>query len=997
MQVAKMVYRLVAFLTLALLLPAAALPASSLLINEILASNALTNADELGEFDDWVELYNAGDLAEDAGGLYLSDDISVPQKWRIPDDSPSLTTIPPRGYLLIWLDDASDQGPLHAKLKLSSGGETLVLSERDGQTQIDAISFGRQRSDVSLGRSSDGGPDWRFFTTPTPSQANGGASFSAITGDVVFSEPGGLYPGPLKVELTAPQAEARIFVTRDGSTPTPHDSLAYTGALEITGKEVLRARAYVDGQLPGAIITQSYLLGVKHSLSIVSLVTDPKNLWDQDSGIYVRGDRGDTNFPYIGSNFWQDWERPAHFEYFTAEGQPELRIDAGIKIAGSWSRGWDKKSITVVTRGKFGTPRINYRFFDDKDIESFEGILLRADTFESGGWRMKNELLYEVNKATGRVVDMQAYRPAILYLNGEYWGIYNIMERKGLDFVQSNFGQTDVDILKNHGQQHQIVTGDIDNYQALLRFLRDENIREDRNYERALSWMDMPNFIDYWIYELYAGKGDNQNIRYWRPRRPDGRWRWIGYDYDWWNHYKGNDLTRLIEREVAYDFWLLGTMLRNERFRYSFLNRCADMFNSYLHPEQTLAHLDKIVNRIEEEVPAEIIRWNAESNKFTAAIAYMFEHLSYRPDTLRQQLIREYELGGSDTLTLDVDIAGGGSLKVSTLTIEKFPWVGEYFFDVPLRIEAIPSSGYEFVGWENSELGDGSAKVIEVLLNGPLDVKALFRPAGPQIVINEINYKSSSEFDPDDWVELFNTSTEPADLSGWVLKDDDDAHEFVIPEGTVVAGEGFLVVTRDLQRFGLHFPSVVNVTGNMDFGLGSDGDAVRLFNADNDLMDIVEYRNSWPWPPEANGKGVTLVLLDPLSDNSLARNWHVSRHSGSPAAPNVPDGTEGEPPPPVPELRLAQNKPNPFYDETELSFVLPRSASVRLEVFDLLGRSVAVLAEGSFASGSHSLRWSSSGIPRAQIAAELFFCRLTMTNPVSGERQELLIKMLRRH
>ena len=143
-------------------------PGMGLIINEFLASNDTCCADPSGDYDDWVELYNDSNEAIDLGGMYFTDTIGDDDPYQIPDTDPSLTTVQPKGYILIWCDDDQEQGPLHVSNKLSKGGESIVLISQDNQTIIDSLSFTEQTTDVSMGRDPNNVNEFIFFENPTP-------------------------------------------------------------------------------------------------------------------------------------------------------------------------------------------------------------------------------------------------------------------------------------------------------------------------------------------------------------------------------------------------------------------------------------------------------------------------------------------------------------------------------------------------------------------------------------------------------------------------------------------------------------------------------------------------------------------------------------------------------------------------------------------------------------------------------------------------------------
>jgi len=190
--------------------------AQQIYINEFMASNSSTIVDGI-DYDDWVELYNAGSSSVDIGGMYLSDDLAEPTLWQIPTGSPAVTTIPAGGYLLLWFDKETEQGPLHVDAKLGSGGEDIVLTASDGTTTIDAYTYGPQLSDVSEGRVGDGNPNFDYFGEPTPNASNDTDPGAPFTDAPVFSIDGGQFTSSVTLTLSG---SGDIYYTTDGSEPT---------------------------------------------------------------------------------------------------------------------------------------------------------------------------------------------------------------------------------------------------------------------------------------------------------------------------------------------------------------------------------------------------------------------------------------------------------------------------------------------------------------------------------------------------------------------------------------------------------------------------------------------------------------------------------------------------------------------------------------------------------------------------------------------------------
>ncbi len=247
----------------AMLAPIPGVAAPALLINEIVASNSHGSKDPQGQYEDWIELYNAGTTIVNTAGLYLTDDWDRPTKWRVPTNQPGLTMIPAYGYLLIWADDDLVSTGLHAAFRLSSSGGQLALYDTDGQTLIDSMEFGPQTPNVSYGRDPTAGNVWRFFAVPTPGSVNTGAYLGAVA-DLIFSHERGFYVEPLTVEIATRTAGASIYYTVDGSLPFDSQrglpaGQPYTGPISITTTTCLRAIAIRTGWMPTKVVTHTYI------------------------------------------------------------------------------------------------------------------------------------------------------------------------------------------------------------------------------------------------------------------------------------------------------------------------------------------------------------------------------------------------------------------------------------------------------------------------------------------------------------------------------------------------------------------------------------------------------------------------------------------------------------------------------------------------------------------------------------------------------------------
>jgi hypothetical protein len=949
-----------------------------IIINELMVSNGSTYSDEAGEFDDWIELYNDSDQDFDIGGMYLSDDSRNKKKWKIPEYDSEKTTILSRGFLIIWLDTDTDQGLLHASFKLSSDGEEIVLTDSDGIKEVDRIFFDKQILDISYGRYKDGESKWEYFKTPTPGERNRYGAKKKIVQNPIFSLKSGFYNGIVKIGLSTSSSTAKIFFSVDGSEPMENKKFLYTSAIKSDTSIVVRARVFEKGLLPSPVITRTYIINEKFDLPVISITTDPKNLYDWETGIYVKGPHASDEMPYYGANYYKDWEKKAHFEYFDVRGVSRVDMVLGLKISGSWSRWLPKKSFSINAKEKFGSDIISYSFFSDKDFSSFQSLKLRADAV--CGWHMKNELIYKINKHLNNTVDIQTYSPAVLFLNGQYWGIYNIMETKGADFIKNNYGLTDVDILEGWGR---VIEGNRKDYESILNYMNTNDIEKSSVYQHIKSRIDIMSFMDFWIYEFYTGKHDNTNIRYWHPRTSEGKWRWISYDMDSWNNvdYNLDEITIFEDRAV--DQWLLGRMLHNKQFSYDFSNRCADLLNSVLKPEFLTRVIDTIRSDIGSEIEREIKRWGkvidddhffpVNSQDWKTKEKWMNQFFRDRPDIVRNQIVKKLNLDGTASITVNSEFRDVGYIQINTLNNKALPWSGIYFKGIPIIITAVPEIGYIFTGWSDTSYQDNPT--ITLNLCDDLEITAYFKKSyAAPIVINEISYISSEGLKNCDWIELYNTSEKSIDLSECHIKYGKDESDFVFPAETMIRGNGYLVLCQDIKSFKEQFPDVKNCVVEFPFNLEDEGEIIRFYDKTELLIDSLAYNYVSPWPVIPVNARKTIELISWKLDNACGENWAVSKNHGTPGEHNST----------FKQIELInfvfheKSYPNPFSDRLTIKYNAPLQSKIHVTIYNNSGRVITSLYT---VNSSHKpIVWDAQDTNGNTLPSGTYLYRITVTD-----------------
>ncbi len=699
-------------------------------INEIMAGNSNTLQDEDEDYDDWVELHNTAAYDIDIAGLYISDNPDRPDKFQIPSGNESLTRIKAGGFLLLWLDKETGEGENHIDFKLDQDGEWIGIYDRDGQTLIDGIAFGKQYVDVSYGRSN--GNAWVFFRKPTPAAANSSTGLLETAEGVSISHPSGFYREKFHVTLTA-KGKGKIYYTLDGKEPDTIYGISYKGSILIDSTCALRTAIFRKGYFSSPVSEASYFLDGSYTLPVVSLTTDPGNLFDPEYGIYHE------------DNYWENWRYPAMLEYFDLNGVSRFRQKVDIKLAGRYSRRAEKKSFTVQANKKYGSGRIHYPLFRDKAfIKSVDGFQLRADAMfglnaepldkegtqrKWAGERIKNELIYRINKEMGSNVDMQAYEPVILFINGKYWGLYNLMERKGVDFIHNNHNVKDIDLL-NPYDKHSIVSGNMKHWESMIKYIEYNDMNEKTHYDRVGFMMDYQNFIDCWIYEVYIAKGDvNDNTRLWRPRHVDGQWRSISFDQDHWKDYHNNTINK-YKRYAGGKSYLFKLLIKSKWFKYQFVNRFCDYLNTVLLPDTVQQYIREIDAAVAAEKPFDRCAWE-EYMIFVepgAQVRWLNHFAEKRPDYIYRFLKSEAKLRNTFKLILEVEPKGSGAIQVNTITLSQFPWNGRYYQDIPILVTAIAKEGYRFDSW-TSNTGSETSPQVELTWKGQdLRMKAIFKP-----------------------------------------------------------------------------------------------------------------------------------------------------------------------------------------------------------------------------------------------------------------------------
>jgi hypothetical protein len=747
----------------------------------------------------------------------------------------------------------------------------------------------------------------------------------------------------------------------------------------------------LNGWLPSETESKTYIFGEDEAegLPVVFLSTDPSTFFDEDTGMYVMGPNASWDFPYFGANFWEDWERLIHFEILETDGSG-YAANAGVKIFGGWSRAFPQKSFSIFSRSYYGPSTFDYGLFPDSGIDNYEAFILRNSGNDWESTMLRDGFITSLTNNLN--IDHQQYRPAVLYLNGEFWGIQNIREKVNEHFLASHhlINAENIDLLDIQGvNEENIVHGTNIDYVNLLDYLENQDMGDPIVQNALEQWIDIESYMSYQAFQIFIDNRDwpGNNIKFWRDHRVGGKWRWILYDTDFgfsiWesNAYTYNTLSFALNPNgpgwpnPPWSTFLFRRMMDNDHFKNSFINIYCDFLNTVFQPDYLISHLDSIANNIEDIIPVHRARWYNNGNwpnstvnwqnRINTMANFSINRRSYAINHIKN----EFDLPNIAQTSLNIVPEGAGSIQLNTLKIIESGWNGYYFPTIPIEARAIPNEGFQFSSW--LEFPDSNATIL-VQVTDPFTLTAVFIPtnlSSGTTVINEINYNSSDDYNSDDWVELINPGEIEIDISDWILKDDDNSHGYTIPDETVIQPNNYLVLAKDMDLFSSSYPDINNVIGPFDFSLSGGGDQVRIFDNAGVLIDSVQYDDIDPWPVEPDGNGPTLELINPTLDNLLSESWAASTDNGTPGAQNSTyDNLSSDLISIIPEkIYLYPSYPNPFNPTTTISFDIPNTVvgtmnASSLHVFNIKGQRIETLINEAMKPGRHNIQWHPTNI-----------------------------------
>lgn len=760
---------------------------AQLKINELMSNNVSFLLDESYNYSMWVELYNPSATSSiNQSNFFFTDNKSVLKKWK-----PASKSISARSYSLLWFEREERSG--HCTFKLEPEGGTLYLVNSSNSI-IDSVKYPPQYRNISYGRRTDESNEWVFFEKPSPGLSNNEKQFATQRCiKPVFSLLNGFYKTSQILKFINTSASDSIRYTTNGSEPTKYSNLYIPGStINIGSNTIIRAKTFSFGKLSSDIATSTFFINHRNThLPVVSIVTDNANLIDNTIGIYVIGTNGITgNGMNVPANWNQDWDRPANFELFDTTGTSRINQELDIAIAGNWTRMNPQKSLKISPRKKYGEGQLGYDIFSKtKPGREYKDIQLR----NSGNdfyYSMMRDAFMSSLIIKRMDIDFLAYEPAVFFMNGLYYGIQNLRERSSKDYLFSNYGLDEDEI-------HLIESWDLPydtSYLPLSNYISNNDISKTVIYNKVCDMMDVDEFINYMISEIYYGNTDwpHNNLKIWKKIK-GGKWRWILFDTDFgFNLYNSNLhahnslLYALGEKSgeipQSWSTLLLRRLISNDGFRKKFIDRFCVQLSTTFATERVNHVMDSIASKITVEMVYHKSKW-ASYRTFAADLTNMKNFSSNRPKNMMGFLSSRF-MNSAQIYTVNIssNVSGATYLFNSEPVLDSEAKIS-YFKNKQIELKANPVSGYKFKHW--ATVSNASQVYTTPFFTGTLseniDLIAVFEKSDEEqlnenpVYINEIassNSMYADEFgDRDDYIEIFNKGNQSIDIGGWFLSD----------------------------------------------------------------------------------------------------------------------------------------------------------------------------------------------------------------------------------
>lgn len=685
----------------------------SLIINEIMTANVDEYISPTFNFESWIELYNPTTVAVSLGGIYLSDDASNLKKWKTPDE---MGIIPAKGYKIIWFDN-NNLSKTNADLKLDTDGGYIYISNTNGKL-ICSQQYPSLPQRTAYARTTDGNDIWALTANPTPAKSNNTTTYatSQIESPIVDKDDQ-LFEGTLNISVNIPQG-ATLRYTTDGTLPTLNNgATSSTGLFSIDKTTIFRFRLFKNNYLPSQVTTRSYIYNnLGYEGGILSIVSDPRFLYDDSIGVYVQGVNGKKgNGMAVACNWNMEWDRPVNFAYITKDNTAGINQDVDLEMAGGWSRAWTPHSVKLKgTKEYGGNKNLDYPFFSAKPFIRNRTLQVRNGGNDNTG-RIKDPILETIIQTSGIDIDLQSYQPVHEFINGAYIGVLNIREPNNKHYVYANYGWDDdeIDQFEMSPDSGYIQkTGTYETFDALYNLTY--NASDHATYQEIKNHLDIDEYINYMAMQFYLGSNDwpRNNIKGF-SKTDGGKFRMISFDLDGAFGYSQEVFNEFDKKKIwtfdeLYDHTpsritkeielvtIFQNLLKNEEFKHRFIDTYCIMEGSVFEPKRSEQIIDSLLSivgpmmAIKNESPynsANTVKKSLNNRQLTMINALK----AYSPMQLENRTIKYANIKSN---------INGAILYLNEMPIPMARFDGYLFNGTVIKAEE--PAGYTFKGWKTS-------------------------------------------------------------------------------------------------------------------------------------------------------------------------------------------------------------------------------------------------------------------------------------------------------
>ncbi len=617
---------------------------ADVIINEVMASNGYY---ENGHAWDWVELYNNGDSTVDLSGWGFTDSKKDLYRFTFPDG----TKLKAGEYLTIWCTGEENQNPgkgntFYADFKISASGEKLRLTDAD-EERIQKLELPEQYGCVSYGLPSGGG-DYGFFENPTRGKKNDAEAFTRRAAEPEIVTAAGFYEGSVTVEVRGEDG-AELRYTTDGETPTQKSKLFPAEGLTLKKTTPLRVKAFREETISSSVAGGTFFIDDAPQTAIVSLISDDKYLFSKKTGLLVKG---------TGSipNYSKGYEYPVHIEYFNKNGEREISQTGTMTCSGHSARINSQKSIALYARKAWGADQFAFNPFPTRDYTGYKSLLLRSANSDFSATRLRD--IVASSLAEGQGILYQDHEVIQVYINGRYWGHYNLREKINKHFVAAYEGVTEeadidsIDILARTGTDDFLQNGDNKDWLELCEFCKKKDLNDPENMAWVEERLDIDNMFTHAAYEIILGNVDFTNVRVYRV--PGGKWKYLLFDVEaCWRNLDPTPIEYYIKplnaKIQGFRHEPLNAMFKVPEMKARFLRRVSELLSTVFRWDNVEKHFDDVIEQLKPILPRHIERWkNMKMENWKKNIHATKYYARVRPKKIPEMLKKAMNLTGAE-------------------------------------------------------------------------------------------------------------------------------------------------------------------------------------------------------------------------------------------------------------------------------------------------------------------------------------------------------------